>query len=80
MLITSAAGKLARVTEITSSSRRGGATRAARRLDKRSSTSASAAIEHRSSGQIGHPAACMIENNRGLSIVTQGFSGGAIMA
>ena len=78
--IASAAGKLARVTEITSSSRRGGATRAMRRLDKRSNTSASAAIEHRSRGQMGQPAACMIENNRGLSSDMQGFSGRAIMA
>jgi hypothetical protein len=30
-------------------------------------TKAMAAIEQRSSGQIGHPAACMIENNAVLS-------------
>jgi hypothetical protein len=80
LLTTSAVGMWARVTEITSSSSRGGTTRFSRRLDSRSMTSASAAMEHKSKGQIGHPAACMIENNPGLSASLAGFSGRAIMA
>jgi hypothetical protein len=55
-------------------------TRVVRKLDKRSMTSASAAMEQTRSGQIGQPAACMIENNPVLSTSLSGFSGGAIMA
>jgi hypothetical protein len=40
----------------------GGATRGIRKLTNRSITSASATTEQMSSGQIGQPAACMIEN------------------
>ena len=36
------------------------------RLEKRSMTSASATIEQASKGQMGQPAACMIENNAHL--------------
>src|ERR1043165_8765262 len=68
LLTTSALGKLARVTEITSSTNVGGATFGVRRLLRRSMTSAIAAMEHRSKGQIGQPAACMIENNPVLSV------------
>ena len=39
----------------------------ARKLVKRSMTSARAATEHSNNGQIGQPAACMIENNPCLS-------------
>ncbi|HZW72904.1 MAG TPA: hypothetical protein VFF43_05125 [Caldimonas sp.] len=39
-----------------------------RRLEKRSMTSARAAIEQISSGQMGQPAACMIESNTALSV------------
>jgi hypothetical protein len=42
-------------------------------------TSAMAAMEHRSKGQIGQPAACMIENNPVLSAGSV-FLGRAIMA
>jgi hypothetical protein len=42
-------------------------------------TSAIAAMEHRSKGQIGQPAACMIENNPVLSAASV-FLGRAIMA
>jgi hypothetical protein len=42
-------------------------------------TSAIAAMEQRSSGQMGQPAACMIENNPVLSAAS-GFLGRAIMA
>ena len=67
LLTTSDAGRWARVTEITSSSSRAGATRKRRRLVKRSMTSARAATEQISSGKIGQPAACSIENNMALS-------------
>ena len=73
LFTTSAAGMCARVTEITSSSRRGGTTRFSRRLESRSITSANAAMEHKSKGQMGHPAACMIENNQGLSTSSGAF-------
>src|SRR5688572_24635994 len=67
LLTTSAPGRLARVTEMTSSTSVGGATFGPRRLENRSMISAIAAMEQRSSGQIGQPAACMIENNPDLS-------------
>ena len=51
------AGKLLRVTDNTSSSNLGGATRIRRKLEKRSIASVNAAMEHRSKGQIGQPAA-----------------------
>ena len=74
LLTTSAAGRWARVTEITSSSNRGGATRCVRRLDIRSITSVSATTEHRSSGQMGQPAACMIDSKEVLQRWRRGFS------
>jgi len=80
LLTTSAAGRWARVTEITSSSSLAGATRCVRRLDSRSITRVSAMTEHRSKGQIGQPAACMIESKRVLGGRRQSFSGGAIIA
>jgi len=43
-------------------------------------TTAMATTEHRSSGQIGQPAACMIENNNPDLSATGGFLGRAIMA
>jgi hypothetical protein len=61
-LTTSADGSRARVTDTTSSSNCGGATFDVRRLDKRSMISVSAATEQKIKGQIGQPAACMIEN------------------
>ena len=67
LLTTSGPGRLARVTDMTSSSSRGGTMRAARRLERRSRISVTAAMEQTRSGQIGHPAACMIESNRALS-------------
>jgi len=57
-----------RVTVITSSTSFVGATRATRRLYKRSITRASAQMEQSSSGQIGQPADKMIENKRVLSM------------
>ncbi|WP_426146293.1 hypothetical protein [Polaromonas sp. DSR2-3-2] len=36
------------------------------KLENRSMTSASATMEHASKGQMGQPAACMIENNAHL--------------
>jgi len=59
---TSSDGRPLRVRPSTSSSSLGGATLTSRRLARRSMISASAAMEHRIKGQIGHPAACMIEN------------------
>ena len=44
----------------------GGAIFMVLRLENRSMTSASAMMEHASSGQMGQPAACMIENNARL--------------
>jgi hypothetical protein len=67
LLTTSAEGRLARVTETTSSSRRGGVTFDDRRLTSLSKIKASAATEHKINGQIGHPAACMIEITSVLS-------------
>src|SRR5581483_4134490 len=63
LLTTSAAGRPVRVTEITSSSNLGGATRDARKLLNRSMITAKATMEHKINGQIGQPAACMIDNN-----------------
>ena len=48
---------------MTSSSSFGGATFRVLRLMKRSITKASAKIEQAIKGQIGQPAACMMENN-----------------
>jgi hypothetical protein len=39
-----------------------------RKLENRSMINARAAIEQMSSGQIGQPAACMIESNMALSV------------
>ncbi len=64
LVTTSGPGKLCRVTDNTSSSSLGGAMRGTRKLMKRSITSASATTEQMSNGQIGQPAACMIENKR----------------
>ncbi|MEI2676841.1 MAG: hypothetical protein V9G29_02670 [Burkholderiaceae bacterium] len=83
LLTTSADGRLARVTDTTSSSRRGGATFVCRRLESRSMTRVSATTEQKIKGQIGHPAACMIENTSVLSALWRGKTGlasGAIMA
>jgi hypothetical protein len=63
LFTTSGPGRLARVMDNTSSSRRGGATRTTRRLESRSMIRASATMEQAISGQIGQPAACMIESN-----------------
>ena len=60
---TSGPGTPLRVTVITSSSSLGGATFWVLRLIKRSITRASANIEQAIRGQIGQPAACMMENN-----------------
>src|SRR6476620_10431214 len=51
-------------TASASSSSFGGATREFLRLRKRSMTRAKARMEQATSGQIGQPAACMIENKR----------------
>jgi len=51
-----------------------GATRNTRRLENRSMISARAAIEQMSSGQIGQPAACMIESNMALSVSEGGWA------
>jgi hypothetical protein len=78
LLTTSIAGRLLRLTAIASSSRLAGATRLPRRLIRRSMTSASPTTEHRIRGQIGQPAACMIDSNRGLSgSAWRGQGGGA---
>ena len=63
---------------MTSSSSLGGATLTARKLVTRSMTKASATMEHKMSGQIGQPAACMIENKGFLPGVRR--ERGAIMA
>jgi hypothetical protein len=52
------------VTLSTSANKRGGAILIVCRLMKRSITSATASTEQASSGHIGHPAACMMENNK----------------
>ena len=52
-----------RETMIASPSSLGGATFGIFRLEKRSMISATAMMEQASSGQIGQPAACMIESN-----------------
>src|SRR5205085_9477672 len=54
-----------RETASASSSRRGGTTLPDLRLTKRSMMRARARMEQASRGQIGQPAACMIENKRG---------------
>src|SRR5689334_21565986 len=66
-LTTSALGTLARDTASASSSSLGGATLAVFRLMKRSITRASARMEQATKGQIGQPAACMIENKERFS-------------
>src|SRR5688572_2620853 len=63
---TSGAGTALRDTLMASSSSLGGITRAVLREVKRSMTSASASTEHKSRGQIGQPAATMIENKEAL--------------
>src|SRR5512134_3981649 len=68
LVTTPGPGRLWRVTDSTSSSSFGGAMRGARRLTKRSITSARATTEQINSGQIGQPAACMIENKRELGL------------
>ena len=59
---TSGAGTDDRETASASSSSFGGATLAVLRLMKRSITRASARMEQATNGQIGQPAACMIES------------------
>ena len=66
-----------RETVITSSSRRAGATLLLFRLRNRSITRASASTEQATSGQIGQPAACMIESKEDLRADRNGL---AIMA
>ena len=61
LLTTSGGGMPRRETVITSSSKVGGSTIRARRLTKRSKTRASAITEHTMRGQMGQPAACMME-------------------
>jgi len=61
-LTTSAGGTLVRETASASSSSLGGAMRAVFRLTKRSMMSASARMEQATRGQMGQPAACMIES------------------
>ena len=56
----------------TSSSSLGGMITADRRLMNLSTTSAKAAMEHKMSGQMGQPAACMIENKVSLSATVRG--------
>src|SRR4051812_5094866 len=62
---TSGAGTEVRETDSASSSNFGGATLAVLRLMKRSTMSANATMEQATKGQIGQPAACMIENKEG---------------
>ena len=62
LLTTSLPGRLLRVTPSTSSSRLAGAIWLERRLTSLSMMIVSAAMEHRISGQMGQPAACMIES------------------
>ena len=65
-LTTSGPGMVMRHTPSTSSSNLGGATRDVLRLIKRSMTSANARMEQATRGQMGQPAACMIENKWNL--------------
>ena len=60
---TSGEGMDLEETEMASSSSFGGATRAVFSATKRSKTSASARMEQAIRGQIGQPAACMIDSN-----------------
>ena len=60
---TSGAGTDLDETEIASSSSFGGTTRAVFSATKRSKTSASAKMEQAIRGQMGQPAACMIDSN-----------------
>ena len=69
LLTTSLPGRLLRVRVNTSSSRLAGAMRLERRLSRRSMMMVSAAIEHTISGQIGQPAACMIESKSSPAMV-----------
>src|SRR4051812_24850985 len=72
---TSGVGTDTRDTASASSSSRGGAILAFLRLRKRSKMSARARMEQATRGQIGQPAACMIENKRGSSapfVLTKG--------
>ena len=62
IITTSGGGSAWRDTASASSSNCGGTTRRVRRLRKRSMISARAAMEQAIRGQMGHPAACMIEN------------------
>ncbi len=62
LLTTSAVGRLVRVSATTSSTSLGGATRCTLRLRKRSMMSARPTTEHNNNGQIGQPAAWMIES------------------
>ena len=57
-------GTARRETNMASPTSLGGATCSMRRLKNRSITTAKANTEHASSGQMGQPAACMIENKR----------------
>ena len=73
-MTTAAAGRGVRVTLSTSSSSVGGATSASRRWYRRSIASAKATTEHRIKGQIGQPAACMIDS-KAFSCGCSGHSG-----